>query len=141
MEDYERSLGHWVKRFYLLSAREMDSALGPYGLGRTQWYILYHVDAAGELRQRELQSILGVESATLTPLVAALVNKGWLVQKPSVDDRRSKVLTLTAAGLNHFRSVPNPIVRARRKALAGLDETEIEMARTVLQRAVRNLEV
>lgn len=140
MENYEKSLGHWVKRFYLLSAREIDSVLGPYGLGRTQWYVLHHVNALGRLPQRELQSILGVESATLTPLVAALVQKGWLAQQPSPDDRRTKILTLTKAGARHFLSVPNPILLARQKAFAGIDAMEIERARRVLQQAVRNLE-
>lgn len=140
MESYEKSLGHWVKKFYLLSAREMDSLLAPYGLGRTQWYILHHVDALGQIPQRELQSILDVESATLTPLVAALVKKGWLVQQPSPTDRRTKMLKSTEAGARHFRAVPNPILRGRRKALAGIDAAEIERARSVLERAVRNLE-
>lgn len=140
MSDYEKSLGHWVKRFYLLSAREMDSILSPYGLGRTQWYVLYHVHEAGKLPQRDLQAILDIESATLTPLVATLVQKGWLSQQPSLNDRRSKILALTPAGLKHFRSVPNPIIRGRRKALAGINAKDIENARKVLEQAVRNLE-
>ncbi len=140
MENYEKSLGHWVKKFYLLSAREMDSLLSPYGLGRTQWYILHHVNVVGQLPQRELQSMLDIESATLTPLVAALVKKGWLVQQPSPVDRRAKALRLTEAGARHFRAVPNPILLGRRKALAGIDAVEIERARKVLERAVRNLE-
>ena len=140
MKSYEKSLGHWVKRFYLSSAREIESLLGSYGLGRTQWYVLYHVNEAGKLAQRDLQSILDIQSATLTPLVAALVKKGWLMQQPSLDDRRSKVLMLTEAGQNHFRTVPNPILLGRQKALAGLDAAEIENARKVLERAVRNLE-
>jgi DNA-binding MarR family transcriptional regulator len=140
MADYERSLGHWVKRFYLLSAKEMESTLGPYGLGRTQWYILHHVNEARELPQRELQTLLSVESATLTPLVAALVEKGWLKQVPSKLDRRNKTLTLSAAGRTHFLSVPNPILLTRKKALSGLDVDDIEHARKVLEAAVRNLE-
>lgn len=140
MENYEKSLGHWVKRFYLLSAREMDTVLAPYGLGRTQWYILHHVDALGRLPQRELQSILGVESATLTPLITALVQKGWLAQQPSPDDRRTRVLSLTKAGKDRFRSVPNPILLSRKKAMAGIDAKEIEQARKVIEQAVRNLE-
>lgn len=140
MPNYEKSLGHWVKRFYLLSTQEMESALSAYGLGRTQWYILYHVEEAGTLPQRELQSILNIKSATLTPLVAALVNKGWLVQKLSPNDQRSKILRLTASGVKHFDSIPNPIIQARKKALAGLDKVEIENARKVLEQAVRNME-
>lgn len=140
MSDYEKSLGHWVKRFYLVSAREMDSLLGPYDLGRTQWYVLYHVNEAGTLPQRELQSILEVESATLTPLVGTLIKKGWLRQQPSPGDRRGKILTLTPAGSKHFRSVPNPIFAGRRKALAGIDPADIENARKVIEHAVRNLE-
>lgn len=140
MENYEESLGHWVKKFCLLSARKMDSLLAPYGLGRTQWYILHHVNALGRLQQRELQSILDIESATLTPMVATLVKKGWLVQQPSPVDRRTKVLKLTETGGRHFRAVPNPIHLGRRKALAGIDAGEIERARKVIEQAVRNLE-
>ena len=140
MNDYEKSLGHWVKRFYRLSVREMDSLLSPYGLGRTQWYVLYHVNEAGTLPQRALQSILEVESATLTPLVGALIKKGWLRQQPVPGDRRGKILTLTPAGSKHFRAVPNPIFTGRRKALAGIDPADIENACKTLKRAVRNLE-
>lgn len=140
MSDYEKSLGHWVKRFYLASTREVDAALRPYDLGRTQWYILFHVDEAGELPQKALQAILGVESATLTPLVAALVRKGWLKQVPSLEDRRTKNVALTASGKTHFRAVPNPIFQARKKAFAGLDATDLEHARRVIEQAVRNLE-
>ncbi|MCB1756881.1 MAG: MarR family transcriptional regulator [Gammaproteobacteria bacterium] len=140
MNEYEKSLGHWVKRFYLLSSREVDVALRPYDLGRTQWYILFHVDKAGELPQRALQTILEIESATLTPLVSALVRKGWLEQIPSLDDRRTKNLALTASGARHFRSVPNPIVQARKKAFAGLDARDVENARRVIEQAVHNLE-
>lgn len=140
MEQYEKSLGHWVKRFYLLSAREMDYLLSPYELGRTQWYILYHINEAGTLPQRELQSILNIESATLTPLVSALVKKGWLLQRPSPSDQRSKILSLTQDGANRFQAVPNPILNARKKALAGISPSAIEEARKVLEQAVRNLE-
>lgn len=140
MVNYEKSLGHWIKRFYLLSAREMDAALASYGLGRTQWYVMHHVNTTGRLPQRELQSILGIESATLTPLIAALVQKGWLVQVPSPDDRRTKILALTKTGENHFRSVPNPILLGRKKAMAGIDAKEIERARKVIEQAVHNLE-
>ncbi|ADZ91964.1 MarR family winged helix-turn-helix transcriptional regulator [Marinomonas mediterranea] len=140
MEKYEKSLGHWIKRFYLLSAREMDCLLQPYELGRTQWYVMHHVGEAGTLPQKDLQSILNIESATLTPLVSALVTKGWLLQQPSHTDRRSKVLSLTKAGAEHFKAVPNPIVKARKKALTGIDPLEVEQARKMLERAVRNLE-
>lgn len=140
MSEYENSLGHWVKRFYLSSSREVDVVLRPYDLGRTQWYILFHVDEAGELPQRELQAILGIESATLTPLIAALVRKGWLEQIPSLEDRRAKNLVLTASGARHFRSVPNPIVQARKKAFSGIDAKDLENARRVIEQAVQNLE-
>ena len=140
MEQYEKSLGHWVKRFYLLSVREMDYLLSPYGLGRTQWYILYHIDEVGTLQQRELQSILNIESATLTPLVSALVKKGWVSQRPSPNDQRSKILSLTQDGISHFQAVPNPILSARKKALAGISPSAIEEARKVLEQAVFNLE-
>lgn len=140
MEKYEKSLGHWVKRFYLLSVREMDCLLQPHELGRTQWYVMHHVDEAGTLPQKDLQSMLNIESATLTPLVSALVNKGWLLQQPSHMDRRSKVLSLTKAGADHFKSVPNPIFKGRKKALAGIDPSAIEEARKVLEQAVHNLE-
>ncbi|KJY83985.1 hypothetical protein TW81_06580 [Vibrio galatheae] len=140
MSDYEKSLGHWIKRFYLLTTQAMESELTKYGLGRTQWYILYHIAEVGTLAQRELQTILNVESATLTPLVAALVKKGWVIQYPSVSDRRSKVLELTKEGVSHFSSIPNPIINIRSKAMAGLDTVQIENARKVIEQAVKNLE-
>src|ERR1700691_6568285 len=37
------SVGAWAKRLYFAARSVMDSVLRPYGLGSTQWYVLYQL--------------------------------------------------------------------------------------------------
>jgi hypothetical protein len=36
------SVGGCAKRLYFASRAVMDTLMRPYGLGSTQWYVLYH---------------------------------------------------------------------------------------------------
>lgn len=137
---HSHHLGYWIKRYSLLAAREMDAILKPYGLGRTQWYILFHLHESPGMPQRTLQALLQIESATLTKLLATLVDKGWVVQSQDPIDKRSKRLYITVIGKRKWASLPNPIQQVRLKALGGISIQDITAARHVIELAVHNLE-
>jgi DNA-binding MarR family transcriptional regulator len=140
MKDHSQNIGYWVKRYSILANQAMDTALKPYGIGRSQWYLLFHLQTGEKLSQRKLQDMLQVESATLTNLVASLVKKELIQQQVDPSNKRNKVIALTAAGEALKQSIPDPIEEARTKALRGIDEKDIVAAREVLKVAVRNLE-
>ena len=74
------SVGAWAKRLYFASRGVMDTVLRPYGLGSTQWYVLYQLANAGPTMQRDLVNLLNIERATLSGVVTTLVRKGLVAQ-------------------------------------------------------------
>ena len=133
------SVGAWAKRLYFASRAVMDTVLRPYGLGSTQWYVLYQLATQGATMQRELVEIMNIERATLSGIVATLVRKGLVSQTPDADDQRQRMLRLTRAGSKLWNALPNPVEQILRVAFHGADPAEMEIARKVLETATKQL--
>lgn len=140
MKDNSQNLGYWVKRFSILANEAIDTALRPYGIGRSQWFLLSHLHADEGVPQRKLQEVLQVESATLTNLIAPLVKKGLVQQSVDPFNKRSKVVSLTAAGRALKLDISDPIEATRDRAFHSIDGNDLATAREVLKAAVHNLE-
>ena len=136
---YPDSVGAWVKQFHRVSQAAIDRVLRPYGLGPTQWYVLYHLVNDGPTTQRDLAEMLQVERATLSGIVASLVRKELVEQSPDVADQRRRVLRLTSAGGELWHELPDPIARVRAIAFDGIDPTDLERTIRVLETATRRL--
>lgn len=140
MEDPQHeSAGAWVKKCYLASRAIMESVLRPYGLGPTQWYVLYHLASEGPTNQRDLVHMLDVERATLSGVVAALVRKGLVDQVPDPADQRQRVLRITDTGMELWKALPDPIARIRAVAFPGVDEADLATTVRVLRAATLRL--
>jgi DNA-binding MarR family transcriptional regulator len=133
------SVGAWAKRLYFASRAVMDTVLRPYGLGSTQWYVLYQLATQGATMQRELVEIMNIERATLSGIVATLVRKGLVSQTPDADDQRQRMLRLTRAGSKLWNALPNPVEQILRVAFHGADPAKMEIARKVLETATKQL--
>src|SRR6266702_7470174 len=95
---HDGHLGQSVKRLYYLAGHYFNDILRPYGVARSQWYVLHAMNQSPQLTQKELQITMRIESATLTPIIDSLVRKGWVERKQSGSDRRVKELHFTAGG-------------------------------------------
>jgi DNA-binding MarR family transcriptional regulator len=133
------SVGAWAKSYYFAVRASMESVLRPYGLGTTQWYVLYQLANDGPTVQRDLGRMLQVERATLSGIVAALARKGLVDQAPGLDDQRQRVLRLTDAGAELWARLPDPLARIRAIAFDGADPAELATALRVLQAATHRL--
>ncbi len=102
-----------VKRLFLLASHALDELLKPYGVGRGQWQVLSRLDAAQGRPQRELQTMLHVEPATLSAIVDSLVCKGWVERAENPADKRGRILHLSAKGAELVSSIPDPTGRDR----------------------------
>jgi DNA-binding MarR family transcriptional regulator len=138
-EDLNDSVGAWAKKYYLTSRALIESTLRPYGIGRTQWYVLYQLVTEGPTLQRDLGQLLQLERATLSGIVATLVRKGLVAQAPDTIDQRQRVLSLTDAGRTLWGELPDPIAITASVAFGGADEAALAVAKRVLQDATRRL--
>lgn len=117
----------------------MDTVLRPYGLGSTQWYVLYQLANEGPTMQRDLVEMLNIERATLSGIVTTLVRKGLVSQTPDTDDQRQRMLRITRAGGKLWDVLPNPMEQILKVAFNGADPVEMEIARKVLEAATKRL--
>lgn len=63
----------------------------------TQFTILMALERAGEISQGKLGKLLALDSTTLTRMLELLRKRGW-VQGQEGEDRRFRIIRLTAAG-------------------------------------------
>jgi DNA-binding MarR family transcriptional regulator len=133
------SVGVWAKRYHYASRSMIEAVLRPFGLGSTQWYVLYQLANGGPTLQRDLGQLLSVERATLSGVVATLMRKGLVDQAPDVSDQRQRMLRITAAGSALWRELPDPIAIIRTVSLDGADPDELETTRRVLRAATERL--
>jgi len=133
-------LSYLLKRLYLLRNQVIDEELKAHGLARSQWLILFHVNRAGDLAQKDLQRMMRVESATLTRIVDSLVKKGWLDRTPSATDKRVKILSLTGDGQVRWKKIPDPLEIVEKKMLLGMDASTRKLLREGVQQMIQNLE-
>jgi DNA-binding MarR family transcriptional regulator len=117
----------------------MEALLRPYGIGATQWYVLYQLATEGPTMQRDLVKVLQVERATLSAIVAVLVSKGLVEQVPDRVDQRQKLLRLTPAGTRLWSKLPDLAV-IHDIAFKGMDAAAVATAIQVLQNATERLE-
>lgn len=133
------TVGGCAKSFYFASRAVMDTLLRPYGLGSTQWYVLYQLANVGPTMQRDLVQMLNIERATLSGVVKTLLSKGLIAQAPSEDDQRQRILRITRAGRKLWHALPNPVELILEVAFNGADPAEMEIACKVLKAATKRL--
>jgi DNA-binding MarR family transcriptional regulator len=63
----------------------------------TQFTILMALERTGEISQGKLGQLLALDSTTLTRTLALLQKRGWIREKEG-DDRRFRMIELTASG-------------------------------------------
>lgn len=134
-----QSAGAWAKKYHQASQAVMAGVLRPFDLGPTQWYVLYQLATEGPTPQRDLVQLLRVERATLTGVVAALVRKGLVEQTGDATDQRQKTLSLTPAGAELWRRMPDPIALILGAAFDGVPASDVETTVRVLRAATGRL--
>ncbi|HEY0208815.1 MarR family winged helix-turn-helix transcriptional regulator [Acerihabitans sp.] len=117
----------------------MENVLRPYGLGATQWYVLFQLSHNGPTMQRELMRQLQLERATLSIIIGSLVRKGLIEQVPDKVDLRQKLLRLTPAGTTLWERLPD-LRFIHEAAFAGINEADIDTAIRVLRIATGRLD-
>jgi DNA-binding MarR family transcriptional regulator len=78
-------------------SRLYDEELRGVGLRTTQYSLLRAVARAAQVRQGDLSGLVSLDETTLTRTLRPLVDAGWIAVR-SGDDRREKLITITAAG-------------------------------------------
>lgn len=84
--------------------------------------------------QRELADFLRLDPSQIVALVDQLQARNLVVREPDPRDRRSKIISATAAGRKLQAQAAEGVRVAQDRSLSGLSETEQELLRNLLQR-------
>jgi DNA-binding MarR family transcriptional regulator len=77
---------------------EPDDALAKFGFGRAHHRVLHFVNRTPGLKVAELLDILKITKQSLGRVLKQLVDQGYVLQKEGANDRRQRLLYVTAKG-------------------------------------------
>ncbi|EFM12425.1 transcriptional regulator, MarR family [Paenibacillus curdlanolyticus YK9] len=94
----ERSVGFMTGMTYRKLSALLQNRLKPYEITPEQWSILYQIDRADGLIQKEIAERAGKDKPTTTRILDLLEEKGLIYKKAGTKDRRSFLVYITDKG-------------------------------------------
>jgi DNA-binding MarR family transcriptional regulator len=117
-----------------------DRALQPAGITITQYALLVNVARAGEMSRTVLATQVGMDRTTLTRNLMPLEKAGLLVPAKS-EDRRERLIQLSAEGLRKVRQSFTLWRTAQRSFASEMGVAQLERFRSILTVAEKATEV
>ena len=116
--------------------RVYDQEMRSVRLRTTQYALLAWLGHAGKVRQRDLVALTHLDETTLTRNLRPLIDAGWVAICPG-DDRREKLVRLTAAGAAKLRQARPAWDRAQKRMRSRLPEGKWAILMTLLPELTR----
>jgi len=124
--DLQSLPGHYIRRLQQIAVAVFLQETQAQGLTPVQYAALQCVHNAPGLDQRTLATAIGFDTSTIAGVIDRLETRGLLQRQPSADDRRMRLLTLTAAGAALLAEVQPAMQRAQQRMLGPLPKRERE---------------
>jgi MarR family transcriptional regulator for hemolysin len=135
------SFGSLLSRAARQWRRAADLRLAPFELTEATWLPLVHIARAPQPpRQKDLAASMSLDGSSVVRLLDNLEAAGLIKRKEGENDRRAKIIFLTARGRAIADQVETVSRRIRGDALAGLSDKDIETTVRVLNHVCRALD-
>lgn len=119
-------------------ARVYDVELAHCGLKGTQYSLLAHLVALGEIAPSALARRMGMDASTLTRNLRPLMLQGWVVQKPG-RDARCRLIVITDAGRSLFATAKAHWKQAQLRLNALFGEPEVAALHALIDHGLERL--
>jgi MarR family transcriptional regulator, lower aerobic nicotinate degradation pathway regulator len=93
-------------------------------LTAVQYAALVAIGSHPGIDATQLSEIIHFDRSTIGDVLYRIESKGWIVRESTTDDRRIKLLSLSAAGQEVLRQVESGIRRVQKRLLASLTPAE-----------------
>ncbi len=101
--DLEAFLPYLLNQAAEATSRDFQpSYRADYGMTRVQWRVMANLGKFGAMTARDICRISHMEKTKVSRAIAGLATDGLLQRAPGTDDRRTEILSLTAAGQAAF---------------------------------------
>lgn len=122
----DRSLGFALYDTARLWTNEIDRRMKGFGLTRTQWRVLVHLNRYDGMTQTDLSDQLGVGKVSLGSVLRRLEDAAWVRREVDSIDSRAKRVYLT----ENFKPLGQELTRiataVRGDFLAGIPPEDVE---------------
>ena len=125
-------LGYQLRRLSALAMTKLAEALVPLELRITDITVLYQIAENPKITASEIGRALDIRRANMTPLIAALVDRGYL--NTIAKDGRSQALSLTPAGRKAHKQAQNIVESHEQGFFTALsDEERLQFSRLLIK--------
>jgi DNA-binding MarR family transcriptional regulator/predicted GNAT family acetyltransferase len=111
-------------RTFTRAAGLLRGRLYDVDLSLTEARILYEIAAGGVTTADAARTALGLDKGYLSRTIAGLERRGWVARRIAPDDRRARVLSLTAAGQALFARIDERSTKEMEAMIAHLGAAE-----------------
>ena len=131
--------GHLLRRCHQIAVGSFLEQCQAFDLTPPQYVTLSALATHGPLDKATIGDVVALDRTTIAVVVKNLEERGFVTTGPSDQDRRSKLVTITAKGLNLLPSVQIEVARAQERTLAPLAPKErVELVRLLRKIAEEN---
>jgi DNA-binding MarR family transcriptional regulator len=98
-------LGYNLRRAQIASFKHLDRIAGALELSPGQFSLLTFLDRNPGVSQKAISQAFGVDTSTLSPVLAALSARGLVRRRRAPHDRRNYAIALTSEGERHLAAM------------------------------------
>lgn len=138
-----KTIVYTIGRLYVLLNQYLSTVYAPFGLNPAKFNLLMvikHVGKEKGISQNTLKNMLYVSAANITKLLDGLQKHGWCQRLASEQDRRVKVIQITARGSRLLDEVWPRHQKAMNMFMRGFSESDKKQMGVLLQRFLKELE-
>jgi MarR family transcriptional regulator, transcriptional regulator for hemolysin len=115
---------------------ELTAGLAGLGISQRDYCVLSNALAHGELTQIRLAELCGLDKTTMVVTMDELERNGLAERRPSVTDRRVRIIAITRAGERKVADARKVVDRIHAEVLDSLPSGECEAFVNALERLV-----
>ena len=120
LETFSQLPGHLIRRVYQVSTAMFAAECGALDLTPVQYAALVAIQSHPKIDATRLSQVIYFDRSTIGDVLDRMESKGWIVRHPSADDRRVKLVTLSAGGRETLRQAEACIARVQTRLMAPL---------------------
>jgi MarR family transcriptional regulator for hemolysin len=140
--DFENSIGFIVNRTARAFVKALDMELrNKVGITVGQWKVIVMLVKQNGLTQKEIADKLGLEGATLIPIIDKMEKDGLLLRRVDPSDRRNNRIYRTQKADSLWEGMIKCASRVRRISVKSIPEDDINIMRNALDKIWQNLRI
>lgn len=138
-ETFVENPGHLLRRCHQIGVALFLDECQAFDITPLQYVILSALASYGSLDKATIGGATALDRTTVAVVVRNLEERGFVTTRPSEEDRRAKLIKITAKGLNLLSSVRPAVANAQERIVAPLAPKErVELLRLLHKLAENN---